>query len=557
VNAERTEIVGIGVSPGRAVGPVVRLPDARAEPSPGAAVPEPERAASAARIETAAAAVKARLERLASQTAGDARSILEATALMAADPALVTSARDRVLSEGLSPARAVWEAANEVAASLRAIGGLMASRVSDVEDVRDRLVAELTGRRASAVPQPSQPCVLVARDLTPADTATLDPSMVRALVTAEGGETSHTAIIARALGLPAVVAAPGVLELPDQTVVLVDGDSGVVRPDPSPAEVAGLSTRPRPIRRFRGTGATRDGRRIALLANVGDPRSAVAAAEAGAEGVGLFRTEFCFFDRTAPPSVAEQARQYEQVFAAFPGRRVVVRTLDAGADKPLPFLSFAAEPNPALGVRGVRALSRAPEVLRDQLEAIAAAASRCAADVWVMAPMVAAVSEARDFVALCDTSGLPNAGVMIETPSAALCAAEIFAYAKFGSIGTNDLMQYTMAADRSLAALSALATAWQPAVLRLIQLTCEGAAAHQRPVGVCGEAAADPALACVLAGLGVTSLSMTAGAIQAVADALAAVTYDDCVALARHAVAAATAEEAREAVRTRLPFRRG
>jgi phosphotransferase system enzyme I (PtsI) len=333
---------------------------------------------------------------------------------------------------------------------------------------------------------------------------------------------------------------------------LVDGDSGLVRPDPPPEDVAQLAASPRPGRRFRGTGATRDGRHVALLANVGDPRSAVAAAEAGAEGVGLFRTEFCFLDRATPPSVAEQVSQYEQVFAAFTSKRVIVRTLDAGADKPLGFLTVRDEPNPALGMRGWRVFRRAPEMLRGQLEAVAAAASHTSADVWVMAPMVATVAEAREFVALCDSSGLTTAGVMIETPSAAVCAAEIFEYAKFGSIGTNDLTQYVMAADRSLGELSNLATAWQPAVLRMIRSVCERAAVRQRPIGVCGEAAADPAMACVLVGLGVTSLSMSAGAIPAVADVLASVSYDECVALAHEAAAATSADEAREAVRRRV-----
>jgi phosphoenolpyruvate-protein phosphotransferase (PTS system enzyme I) len=553
VTAERTEIVGIGVSPGWAVGPLVHLPDARREPVPGVAVPESERAASADRIETAAEKVKASLETLASQATGDARAILEATALMAADPTLIRAAVEKA-ARGLSPERAVWEAVDEVAATLRSAGGVVAARVRDLEDVRDRLVDELTGHRSPSIPQSAEPFVLVARDLAPADTATLDPSRVRALVTAEGGEASHTAIIARALGLPAVVAGPSVLELREGTVVLVDGDSGVVRPHPRPEDVAELAASPRVRRRFRGTGATRDGRAVALLANVGDPRSAVAAAEAGAEGVGLFRTEFCFLHRAAPPSVAEQVSQYEQVFAAFPGKRVIVRTLDAGADKPLGFLSGGNEPNPALGMRGWRVFRRAPGVLRDQLEAVAAAASHTSADVWVMAPMVATVAEAREFVTLCDSYRLTTAGVMIETPSAAVCAAEIFEYAKFGSIGTNDLTQYVMAADRSLGELSNLATAWQPAVLRMIRSASEGAAVHQRPVGVCGEAAADPAMACVLVGLGVTSLSMSATAIPAVADVLANVSYDECVALAHEAVAAASPDGAREAVRRRVPF---
>jgi phosphoenolpyruvate-protein phosphotransferase (PTS system enzyme I) len=548
----RTEIAGIGVSPGRAAGRVVRMPDPISEPPYEPLLPERERPESATRIAAAATAVQRSLEALAGHAEGDGKAILEATALMAADPTLLTAARAKA-ARGLTPERAVWEAADEVAATLGSVGGVMAARVRDLEDVRDRLIAQLAGRPGPAIPQRSEPFVLVARDLAPADTVTLDPSAVRALVTAEGGRTSHTAIIARALGLPAVVGAPGVLELPEGTMVLVDGERGIVRADPSADEVAELLSGRRAWDQFHGAGATREGRPIALLANVSDPRSATAAAGAGAEGVGLFRTEFCFLDRASPPSVTEQASQYAAVFAAFPGKRVVVRTLDAGADKPLRFLSAGDEPNPALGVRGWRTFRRAPVVLRGQLEAIAAAASLSSAHVWVMAPMVATVSEAQEFVALCESYGLTNAGVMIETPSAALCAAEIFAYAKFGSIGTNDLTQYAMAADRSLGYLSTLATAWQPAVLRLIRFACEGAAIHQRPVGVCGEAAADPALACVFVGLGVASLSMTARAIPVVADILATVSYHECVDLAHRAVEAGSAELAKEAVYASLP----
>jgi phosphoenolpyruvate-protein phosphotransferase (PTS system enzyme I) len=546
------DITGIGVSPGRAVGPVVRMPDPVAEPPGGETLTAPERKLGARRIDEAAAAVKETLEALAMQAVGDAKAVLEATALMAADPTLLTAAHGKVTTAGVPPERAVWEAAAEVAATLRSLGGRMAERVRDLEDVRNRLVAQLIGRPGPGVPKRPQPFVLVARDLAPADTATLDPAAVRALVTAEGGPASHTAIIARELGLPAVVAAPDVLELPEGTVVLVDGGSGVVQPNPSAEDMSKAATPPRRVRRFRGPAATRDGRPIPLLANVGDPPGALAAAEAGAEGVGLFRTEFCFLDRAEAPSIAEQASQYRRVFAAFPGKRVVVRTLDAGADKPLPFLGNVSEANPALGVRGLRTYRRAPQVLRDQLQAIATAAAEESAEVWVMAPMVATATETREFVELCGEHGLATAGVMIEVPSAAMCADEILRHAKFASIGTNDLTQYAMAADRLIGELAPLATPWQPAVLRLIELTTQAGVRNNRPVGVCGEAAADPALAVVLVGLGVSSLSMTPRAFVDVAEALAARTYDDCVEAAHRATAAKTAEDARLAVRAWL-----
>lgn len=306
-------------------------------------------------------------------------------------------------------------------------------------------------------------------------------------------------------------------------------------------------------RTFDGQGRTADGRRVQLLANVGDPKGVAAAVEANAEGVGLFRTEFCFLGHTEAPTVDEQVTAYRAVLAAFPGKKVVVRTLDAGADKPLPFLNPAVEANPALGVRGLRTSVRFPEVLDDQLTAIAQAAAAEQATVWVMAPMVATAREAAEFVERCEAMGIETAGVMVEVPGAAISATHILASARFASLGTNDLAQYTMGADRLVGDLAALNDPWQPAVLRLVQLTCSAGVERDRPVGICGEAAADPALACVLVGLGVSSLSMTPRSIPDVADVLLTTTYGQCVRLASLALDAPGATEARVAVRAELP----
>jgi len=403
------------------------------------------------------------------------------------------------------------------------------------------------------VPVLDHPFILVATDLSPADTATLDPARVVGLVTTEGGPTSHTAILARALRIPAVVGAAGALAIPEGTVVLVDGTRGMVTVSPTADQVARAAALAARIRTFDGAGHTRDGHRVPLLANVGKPDGAQAAAAAGAEGIGLFRTEFCFLDEAEPPSISDQVTQYRQVLEAFPDKKVVVRTLDAGADKPLPFLSHTDEPNPALGVRGYRTSWLNPQVLEDQLTAIAQAAAAETAEVWVMAPMIATVAEATAFVERCHAHGLATAGVMVEVPSAALQSGSILSSAAFASIGTNDLTQYTMASDRMLADLAALSTAWQPAVLQLIATTCRGGAQNGRPVGVCGEAAADPALAVVLVGLGVATLSMTARALPDVADVLASVTLETCRELAAIAVTSESADDARVAVRSRIP----
>ncbi|HEU0213714.1 MAG TPA: phosphoenolpyruvate--protein phosphotransferase [Jiangellaceae bacterium] len=547
------EFTGVGVSPGRAVARIVHMPAPVAEPSADDRLaPDADVTAEQERIATAATQVRNDLEALAQRAQGDGKAVLEATALMAADPTLVAAAQQKVAG-GVPPERAVWDAAAEVADTLAALGGYMAERTRDVADVRDRIVAALSGLPAPGVPDSAEPYVLGAVDLAPADTATLDPATCVALVTAEGGPTSHTAILARALGLPAVVAAPGVVDVPAGTLVLVDGAAGIVRLDPTAAEIEQVRAVAARERSFDGHGRTADGHRVQLLANVGDPKGVAAAVEANAEGVGLFRTEFCFLGHTEAPTVEEQVAAYRAVLAAFPGKKVVVRTLDAGADKPLPFLNPAAEANPALGVRGLRTSVRFPSVLDDQLAAIAQAAAAEQATVWVMAPMVATAAEAAEFVQRCAATGLETAGVMVEVPGAALSAGHVLESARFASLGTNDLTQYTMGADRLLGELAALNDPWQPAVLHLVELTCRAGVEHDRPVGVCGEAAADPALACVLVGLGVSSLSMTPRSIPDVADVLLATTYEHCVHLASMAVDAPGSAEARAAVRAELP----
>ncbi|HCB56480.1 MAG TPA: phosphoenolpyruvate--protein phosphotransferase, partial [Arthrobacter bacterium] len=417
---------------------------------------------------------------------------------------------------------------------------------------------ELRGVPAPGIPSASTPFILVAEDLAPADTATLDPEKVLALVTAGGGPQSHTAIIARSLGLPAVVAAAGVDELADGTEVYVDGAAGSITTDPDDSQRAAAeawATNASLLAVFDGKGATADGHLVPLLANVGGGKDAVAAARLNAQGVGLFRTEFCFLERDTEPTVEEQAAAYKSVFDAFPGKKVVLRTLDAGADKPLPFLTDATEPNPALGVRGYRTDFTSPGVLDRQLQAIALAEKDSEADVWVMAPMISTAEEAAHFASMCTAAGITNPGVMVEVPSAALTAESILREVGFASLGTNDLTQYAMAADRQLGPLANLNTPWQPAVLRLVGLTVEGSRAegNNKPVGVCGEAAADPALAVVLTGLGVNTLSMTARSLAAVAAVLKTVTLAEAQQLAKLALSAPSATEARAWVREKLP----
>jgi phosphotransferase system enzyme I (PtsI) len=536
----------IGVSPGRAVGAVVLMPAPLEEPPAIQALAAGARTDESSRIAPAAADVAAELLRRADSAPSATRDILAATAALATDAGVLDQARQSVLHDGATAERAVWDAFGRHAAALTAHGGRAAERAADLGDVRDRLVARLRGLPAPGVPQRSEPYVLVARDLAPADTAVLDPALCRAIVTEEGGPTSHTAILARSLGIPAVVAAHDAWSHPAGAVLLVDGSTGELVWDPDAATIEAVASAP-PTPSFSGSGATADGRPVPLLANVGTAEGAREAAAAGAEGVGLFRTEFLFLDREQAPSIDEQVAAYRAVFAAFPGRKVIARTLDAGADKPLPFVTSAHEPNPALGIRGYRTSWRRPEVLADQLTALARAADQERAQVSVMAPMISTVDEAADFVAQCRTHGIESAGVMIETPAAALSALQLLEVVDFVSLGTNDLAQYTMAADRLVGDLAALNDPWQPAVLRLIELVGQAGLSTGRPVGVCGEAAADPLLAVVLVGAGVTSLSMTARALDAVGDRLGRVTIGQAREAATVAIGSRTPAEARAA----------
>ncbi|WP_223626322.1 phosphoenolpyruvate--protein phosphotransferase [Microbacterium sp. EST19A] len=551
VIASGTVLRGRGVSAGKVAATVVHLGTALAEPDATAVIAPADRADEVSAIEWAAVAVADQLRSRTARATGEARAILDASRLLASDPELVADATALVQAKGRSAARAVWEAAAVHEKGLAALGGRMAERVADIRDVRDRIIAEILEVDMPGVPERDEPFVLVATDLSPADTASLEGGQCVGLVTEQGGPTSHTAIIARSLGLPAVVGVTGATGVADGAMLLVDGDHGTVEVDP-PEERVVAARAAAIVVAFDGTGSLADGHRIPLLANVGGAADAATAAAARAEGVGLFRTEFCFLGRTDAPSVDEQVAAYRGVLAAFSGRKVVVRTLDAGSDKPLPFANADQEDNPALGVRGLRIARRTPQLLDDQLRALALAADAESAHVEVMAPMVSTVEEARDFAERGRAAGLERVGIMIETPSAALLAGELFEVVDFVSLGTNDLAQYTLAADRLVSELGDLNDPWQPAVLRLIGAVGEAGRAAGKPVGVCGEAGGDPTLAPLLVGLGVTSLSMTPRSLGRVAAALAAVDEETCRRAAGAALSAGTVAEARTAAKVVL-----
>ncbi|MDQ3629215.1 MAG: PEP-utilizing enzyme [Actinomycetota bacterium] len=545
---------GTPVVPGVGHGPVVR-------PGPAPGVPDDESVprdapdARMSRFACAAEAVATRLEELSHNTTGAAAEVLVATAGLARDSGLAAFVSKRVYA-GSGASAATAGAVAELSDMFRATGGIMAERVTDLVDVRDRIIARLTGQPEPGMPVPDVPSVLLAYDLAPADTAGLDPSLVLAIATELGGPTSHTAIIARQLGIPCVVAVPGLAKLPAGTSVLVDGSTGEVVPEPDPKLARERTVTAAALRQaaasWRGPGATRDGHRVEILANVQDGAGARRAAAMPVEGVGLFRTELCFLGSDGEPGVERQAQAYAEVFAAMGERKVVIRTLDAGSDKPLSFVTTPDEPNPALGIRGLRIAREHPGILQRQLDAIALAAEDAASGpVWVMAPMVSTVAEAKAFGALVRDRGLV-AGAMVEVPSAALQAPGLMRHLDFVSLGTNDLSQYALAADRMTPALSDLTDPWQPALLQLVAMTAAAGRAAGKPVGVCGESAADPLLGCVLVGLGATSLSSAGTAAPAVGAQLSKVDLAQCEAAAAAVLDTDDPADARAAARAVL-----
>ncbi|GGF00433.1 phosphoenolpyruvate--protein phosphotransferase [Mycetocola zhadangensis] len=539
---------GTGVGRGIAVGPVIRMPDPL--PIPDEAERTTDAESEYLRAVAALGDVARDLTERARRAGGEAEGVILTQSMMTQDPALLDDVRSRI-EAGSTAERAVFEAFSSVRHMLLALGGSPADRAVDIGDVGQRVVARLRGVQPPGVPETDHPFVLIAGDLAPADAAALDIGQVLGLITVGGGPTSHTAILARSKGIVAIVGVTDATDIAQGTTVLLDAGEGTVTVDPTADDVTAARQRlvARRVAVPVGPGTLADGTRIPLLANIGGPGEAAAALELGAEGIGLFRTELLFLGARTAPTVAEQQAEYARLFTICAGKRVVVRTLDAGSDKPLEFLPTGQEENPALGLRGIRATRVHESVLRDQLTAIAAADAETDADVWVMAPMVADADEAGYFVRLAREHGVRVAGVMAEVPSCALMAGQVLGIADFVSIGTNDLTQYTLAADRRLGSVASYADPWHPAVLRLVKMLGDAGVQSGRPVGVCGEAAADPMLAVVLVGLGATSLSMAPSAFDAVRTELRQHTLEHARALAVRALSASTPAEARAFVR--------
>jgi len=554
-------IAGVAASPGLAIGPVHVLAAAELD------VPDQpvDLVAGGALLNDALVRTRAQMKALVDDTtrrlgAGEA-AIFAAQAGLLDDTDLITLTC-QLMVEGHGVAWSWHQAIDRMAGQLSALGNpVLAARAADLHDVGRRVLAHIDpGLSVGTLADlPEQPCVLVATDLSPSDTATLDISRVAGIATALGGPTSHSAILARTLGLPSVVA--GGADLLTQaagTIAIVDGDSGRIWLDPSAEDIASARAWIADIAARRAAeeaeralpARTLDGHELAIGANVNRPDQVAFALAQGGEGVGLMRTEFLFLERGDSPGEEEQCAIYRAMIGALGDRPLIVRALDIGGDKQVPHLDLPREENPFLGVRGARLLLRRPDLLEPQLRALYRAA-KGGGDLSIMFPMITSASELIALRERCEAiraeldAPLVPIGIMIEVPAAAVQAHKLAAHADFFSIGTNDLTQYALAIDRQNPELASEADSLHPAVLRLIAMTVEGARRHDRWVGVCGGIAGDPLGAALLTGLGVHELSMTPRDIPAVKARIRASSLGALQALAARALDATSAADVR------------
>jgi phosphoenolpyruvate-protein phosphotransferase/dihydroxyacetone kinase phosphotransfer subunit len=560
---------GLPASPGIALGPAhlfrPSLPPLSEE---HAADPQREWDALAVALQKTRAQIQKTREAVARRADNYSAAIFEAHLLFLEDEALREPARRAIFEEHLSAATAWQRAVDAVASEYRALEDeYLSARAADIDAVGNQVLLNLLGAGAPA-PTFTAPGILIASDLTPAETANLDPAFVLGICTALGAPTSHSAILARTFGIPAVVGVgESILSLAEGTPLIVDGDAGRVFANPNPSLSTEYGRKAEAARQAAAQARsassmpalTHDGRRIQVVANIGSLADARAAVAAGAEGVGLFRTEFLFLDRRTAPDEEEQYAAYRAAAEALGKRPLIVRTLDVGGDKPLPYLAMEPEANPFLGWRAIRLCLAQPEFFQTQLRAIVRVAAEF--PVKIMFPMIATLGEwraARDLLGEAQAqvrrrdAYVPDrieTGIMVEIPAAALRASQFAVEVDFFSIGTNDLTQYTLAAERGNARVASLTDAFQPAVLTLIRQVVEAAHARGKWVGVCGELAGEPLAVPLLVGLGVDELSMNSPAIPRAKQIIRALDYPSAQALARHALELETPEAVRASLR--------
>lgn len=504
------------------------------------------------------------------ETSAEEAAIFEAHAMFLDDPALLETVQASIAEQHINAEAAWMEGIESFAAEMAAMQDeYLRARAADIRDVGQRVLRVLTGKAEGDLGALTAPAIVVARDLTPSDTVRLDKKLVLGFCTAEGGPTSHTAILAKALGLPAVVGlGADLLTVPAGALLLLDGVRGELVVDPDETERTQFVVRSGQMAQqaelelavAHDPAVTRDGRRLEVVANIGNPADAAVALQYGAEGVGLFRTEFLYLDRQTAPAEEEQVAAYCAALDIMGDRPVIVRTLDVGGDKPLPYLDLGHEDNPFLGWRAIRMCLDQPEFFKIQLRALWRASP--GHNVRVMFPMIATVDEVRRARDLLEearreviAAGHPAAdrmqtGIMVEVPSVAVLADRFVPVVDFFSIGTNDLTQYALAAERTNQRVAHLGDPCHPAVLRLIQRVIEAAHAGGIWVGVCGEMAGDPEAAPILLGLGLDEFSMAPGSIPHIKAILRSWAFADAARLAAQAVNLDSAEEVRALVRS-------
>jgi phosphocarrier protein FPr len=554
-------LLGVSASPGLAVGKLFQLRREEIE------VPEvgEDSYRERRRLDDAVDQAKVQLEALQAELHAQAdpakAAIFAAHQELLEDPDLMDIA-ESAIAKGKSAAFAWQRAYTTHAERLSQLRNeLLAGRANDLRDVGRRVLGIITGQPVEEPELPPE-TVLVAEELTPSDTASLDRAKVLGFCTVGGGATSHVAILARALDIPAVAGIePRALDLSDGNPVILDGTRGTLRLDPDPEEIARIkkvkektaAKREADLAAADQPAVTSDGHRIEVVANVGGEEEARKAVEMGAEGVGLLRSEFLYLERATAPSEDEQAQIYGSVSAALDGRPMIIRTLDVGGDKPLPYMPLPREENPFLGVRGIRIALDRPEILRTQIRAILRVAKT--RRLGIMFPMVSSLDEIRSIKGVLEEErdklgrGDPiEVGIMVEVPSTAVMAAQFAKEVDFFSVGTNDLTQYTLAMDRGHPKLAPKADAMNPAVLRLIAQTVDGAHANGKWVGVCGGIASDLQAVPILVGLGVDELSVSVPTVPAVKAEVRHLTLDECKALAQQALAQDTAADVRALV---------
>ncbi|MBT5575808.1 MAG: phosphoenolpyruvate--protein phosphotransferase [Microbacteriaceae bacterium] len=528
------ELTGIGVGSQAVVGDVFLLETSDAVFEHRKTTHSPDEEASI--LSTAIATTAATIREESSGGDTTTQEILDALLIILEDPELQEMARPH-LDEGMDAPTGLFIALDEFAA-LMGDDEDFQSRVSDLRGIAARISAWTRGIAAGPEIPREGTWIIVAEDLTPLETSQFGESVV-GVITELGGPTSHTAIICRALGIPAVVSVKGAMELSQGASVLVDPEGNRVVPGGDlGAATTAISFIPQA-----------DSPLITVRANIGSVADAEKASSTSARGVGLFRTEVLYLSANTMPSVDDQAALYTEVLRSAPAGKIIIRTIDAGSDKPVPFFSLEDEENPALGMRGFRLATDYPEFQKSQLQAIQKAIAATGRDVGVMAPMVSTVEEVREFKALCSEAGISQVGIMIETPAIIPVMPDLGGVLDFVSIGTNDLSQYLFAADRMHPKLGSLNNPWQPGLLRSVSAIATEAGKLGIPVGVCGESAANPLISIVFAGLGIDSVSVAPSAVEEVSSALAAVTIDQAQAAADAAIAASTPGEAEAGVR--------